>query len=545
MYKKLLKFKFTIIYFTLSILLFFLVKVIEFGQIYSIMRYFLTALLFFIFIPILLYQIFKEIKIMYNEKSKEFIFFIIIVLFTILFLFVINSKDSTVINIERLSLSTENVLNIHSIQETTHIDKTSSAVVPAIISNILGINNRLKINYYLFRFFSLIIIILTFLISQKIFKDLFKTSIVIITIFLSIHMRNILITLDYTIGAIFFLVTTFYFIVKFEESLNLSNETIKNRYFNLSLISALLASSYRYEFSLLLIFPLFIYFDIVDLKNGFNRFNRKKLFLFIFLSLFILSSLLFDIRFLDDDYMLGESNENWNILELAKNRIDILTYNYKKGDFNLSENTLSIFYYFNLLFIPIILSFYLKKKTFFEKKYLLFMLIFIFFYSFMWFTGHTGGTRYSGRYYVSILIFEIIIAYYIIHKISLDSNIHLKKVIFLLLLIFALFTSDSINFNPKAQSSQILKDMSTIEFNYSCYNIRKRGGPNYLSIIFGGFKEIFYLKEIKSDNCYYYIFNTKKENNEVKEFFFDCKERVIFQRKYYPDVEIKWLKYKC
>lgn len=331
---------------------------------------------------------------------------------------------------------------------------------------------------------SVFILVLVYLISKTVFKSKFMGILVLFSFIPYIFVQRILNSIEHGTFAMLFSLTSIYFLIKF------SGEK-KIILFNISILSLVLASYYRFELSLLLGLPYIIWCSFF-LNN--KKKIRKQIFFTIFLLLILLMPLVVTTLVVKDEIVIGKNLEGDGILSIIQNSKNILLNNIiEEKDLSLKSGTLSLFSYSTLL-IYLVLVFFLSKNIICKKEtYLRYRIYYFFaFYNLIFFIflmsffaqGLRNSANLQAFYYISEIILTYFALFWILDKYFKKEKFHnvLKVALPVFFLLLSFFVSPAMSFDNSLLSNHFYIEQEMFEINLIQENINFDGTCKLLKI---------------------------------------------------------------
>lgn len=447
---------------------------------FSYSRFYIITnfILFIISLIISIYLIYRLVKrskfdILKNDIDK--ILFFIVLSFSIFFIFIILKGPPT----GRVSM----LPFFYSIKSPR-----SFYFIFSLILNFFKINVTPNLLLYFNKIFAILFIILIYILTRIIFKNIYLSLLTTITFLSNIFIRSSFHTIEYSNQTLFFIYLCFLSLILFEKT--------KDKFFYyLLLVSIISASFFRYELSIILGISYITYHMIF--YADFKKYTREFI-IFFFILIYRSISIISHYAFNDDIPLKGVSEKGFYVL---LNTFNLFISNISKGDLLLSNGRISIFLYLFIIF-SIILIFNLIKKIIKDKKTInikdkyIYMFVFFGLFHFIFqIFFHIDGMRGAHKYSINYFLCEVLIVYYVIDKIInyVINKYSIKKkigkyisILFILILFYISFQSSAIiTFNQNYSLYPIAPiEPHSYEMIYLLNNYQINDSCRFLKIIF-------------------------------------------------------------
>ncbi|MGM0609255.1 MAG: hypothetical protein ACQESP_12675 [Candidatus Muiribacteriota bacterium] len=559
-----------VLYFPLAIFLIFIFKDINksivFSTPYILINSIIFILAFIIFLvigSIKLYQIFKNLlKNRYNLKTILYTSFV--TLFSLIFLI---SQNNLTGRFNILHFIMGNIFDSKVLNATLLCQPRTYAPLLFSVFSQLGIKITPITILYFNKIFGFGLLLVVFFAIRKLFKSNFIGFIGLILFILSDDVKHNLASIEPKIIAVFFIYLSIITMI------NYVNTKDKLTLF-ISCSSVLLASFFRYEFSLFLGLPFLVYYSLFIKKVGGK--HRKYILSTLVILIIILMS--FTAHFThvqgDDKALLGSKFTEKTPHTLLINGFDTFKENIFIENNLTMENitilTIMAFYVSIFMVIKLMSHIFRRSENSIRDKpfYInaLFFLIVLFSYLFFNVEGLSLPHKSHFVFYLS----EIILSFFLIKFFATKyKNLRIRKYFFYLILLILCFISllsspllntKELKYNSRgALESKYLLD--NFEYKDECFILKNSVENPKLDFLIGEQDKIVYLWDLPridiKGKCFYYYheFDISEEvmkysNKEIialeniESYFGGCKEEVILQKSYsYKNTSI--LRYDC
>jgi len=440
--------------------------------------------------------------------------------------------------------------------------RTYSMVVYSILQTVFQVKVTPITVLMVNKVFSVLILIVVFLISKIIFKKNWISLIVFFSFISSIFVRTVFVSIEHGTGSLLFTYASILFLFIFMKNKDLN-------FFIISNICLLLAVFYRYELTILFGIPYIAYYCIFLYDDKRTRKYMVMTTIILIISAMVLISVL-SIHGTTVEEGIGDEG----LLGLIKNSENMLKNSILiEKDLNLKSGRVSLFTYsgfsISILFTIMLVYNLIKRKKILSKYVPIFLLAFynavyfIFQLSFQG-EGFREGWKTSVNYFLCEIILTYFVIFLLVDKIAINKPKYIRNIAKLisisLFFILALVSTTALSYNLNEfyapnppETIEMYALIENVKLDESCKIIKVSFSQPLIDYFFGLQRNALYFGNLpefyeslrayeKQDKCFYYYdakhFTEYDYENKiavdinlqkVNKIFGDCKKELVFE----------------